>query len=215
MGSMPRLLLLDEDSTMVDALFRALRSSVPRLSVDACLTPDEARRELVTSPCHAIICSPILTVAGGNSILTCSRRVDPPVPFLLTIRPDEREIASQWLDLGVYDFVFSPFQPNQVCESVEDALLLSKRRALIARKQEILIYLRQRRERYQTNTPETPLRHYVDELLRKSMLRIQESTASLEQTAARIEVSLRRLQRTCQDNELRARQRALDRLKSA
>src|SRR5687768_9035541 len=166
MGSTSHVLLLDEDSTMVDALSRALRSSVPRLSVDTCATPDEARRRLVASPCYAIICSPTLTVAGGNSILTCSRRVDPPVPFLLTIRRDEPEFASQWLDLGVYDFVFSPFQPNQLRESVEDALQLSKRRAFIARKQQALVYLRQRRERYQNNTPETTPGHHADERLR-------------------------------------------------
>jgi response regulator RpfG family c-di-GMP phosphodiesterase len=213
-GSAPRLLLLDEDSAMVEALSRALRSSVPRLSIDTCLAPDEARRRLITSPWHAIICSPTITVAGGNSILTCSRRVDPPVPFLLTLRPDERAFASQWLDLGVYDFVLSPFQPSQVRESVEDALLLSKRRALIERKQQVLIYLRQRRERSHETALETPLRHQVEKLLRKSILRIQESAVALEQMATRMEVSLNRLQRACKDNELHARQRALDKLKA-
>jgi DNA-binding NarL/FixJ family response regulator len=207
------LLLLDEDSTMIDALSSTLRSSIPRLSIDACFTSDEARQRLRACRYHAIVCSPALTVAGGNSILTSSRRLDPPVPFLLTVRPDEFEFASQWLDLGVYDFVFSPLQASQVRESVADAVLLSKWRLLIARKQQALAYLRLRRDRYQSNTPETFLRHRVDGLLSQSV-RIQESTAALQQTSARIEVSLQRLRRACNDHELHAQQRALHQLKT-
>ncbi|WP_447600042.1 hypothetical protein [Nitrospira sp. Nam80] len=199
---------------MVDALARTLRASVPRLSIDTCVSSNEARQRLFTFPYHAIICSPTLTVAGGNSILTSSRRVDPPVPFLLRLKPDEFEFAAQWLDLGVYDFLFSPFQLEQIRESIEDALLLSKWRALIARKQQALARLRERRDQHQCNSAETPLSYRVDELLAQSMLRVQESAASLEQTATRIEVSLKRLRQTCKSNERRAQQRAVNRLRT-
>jgi response regulator RpfG family c-di-GMP phosphodiesterase len=151
-------------------------------------------------------------VLYGNSLLTRSRWVQPSVPFLLTLRPDERDFADHWLDLGVYDFILSPLDPGQVLESIQHALALSKRRALIVRKEQAFADLRQRRERYHTNTSETPLRHQVDELLKSFIHRIQESTGSLEQTAKRIEACLEGLRRSCRENELHARQRALSRL---
>ncbi len=32
-------------------------------------------------------------------------------PFLLTLRADERKLARYWLDLGMYNFIFSPLDP--------------------------------------------------------------------------------------------------------
>jgi DNA-binding NtrC family response regulator len=208
----PRLLVLDQDTRLAQALARTLELSIPDLNIETASSPDHAKRRLALSPYQAIVCSPTLTVAGGSSILTCSRWIEPAVPFLLALKSDEREFAQQWLDLGVYDFIFSPVDPGQALESVRQALLLSKHRGLIARKKHALAELRRRRERYQAGTSETPLRHQTDALLKSSILRIQESTGSLEHTARRIEASLERLQRTCRHNEQHARQRALTRL---
>jgi hypothetical protein len=99
----------------------------------------------------------------------------------MTVSADELEVAQSWLDLGVYDFVFSPVDPAQVLESVQQALALSKRRAMIVRKEQVLVGLRERRKRNQ-NTSETPLRNAVDKLLHTSILRIEESKESLERT---------------------------------
>ncbi|MGE3813671.1 MAG: hypothetical protein AB7G68_00580 [Nitrospiraceae bacterium] len=131
----------------------------------------------------------------------------------MTLRADERDLARHWLDLGVYDFIFSPLDPGQVLESVRQAFLLSKRRASIAHKERVLVYLSRRQMLYHTSNAETPLRHEVSKLLQDSILRIEESAESLKQTVKRIEASLKGLERTCQNNELHARQRALDRLK--
>ncbi len=209
----PRLLVLDEDATLVEALSCALQPNVPRLRIDTCSSAAHARQLLFTSSYHGIVCSPSLTVTNGISVLTYSHRIQPSIPFLMTLRADERDLARHWLDLGVYDFIFSPLDPGQVLESVRQAFLLSKRRASIAHKERVLVYLSRRQMLYHTSNAETPLRHEVSKLLQDSILRIEESAESLKQTVKRIEASLKGLERTCQNNELHARQRALDRLK--
>ena len=114
---------------------------------------------------------------------------------------------------GCMILFFSPLDPGQALESVQQAVLLSKRRALIAHKEKVLVYLSRRQRLYHTSNTETPLRHEVSKLLQNSILRIEESAESLKQTVKRIKASLKGLEQTCQNNELHARQRALDRLK--
>jgi response regulator RpfG family c-di-GMP phosphodiesterase len=136
------------------------------------------------------------------------------MPFLLTLRGDERDYAREWLDLGVYDFIFSPLDPAQVLESVQDALALSKRRALIVHKEQVLVHLRQRREQYLLKSAQTPLGQEVGELVNGSIARLEESASAFKGTVNRIEASLKALQRACHNNELHARERALHRLRA-
>jgi len=208
----PRLLLLHEDPALIDLVAGILKPNISSLAIETCSSPRQVQKLLFNSPCHAIIASPTLNLVDGVSVLTCSQRLQPSVPLLMTVAAEEREVAKSWLDLGVYDFIFSPIDPGQVLESVQQALVLSKRRTMVVRKEQTLGYLRQRQERYQTNTSETPLHNAVDKLLQKSILRIEESKESLERTTKLIEASLERLQRSCKENELHAQQRALTRV---
>jgi DNA-binding NtrC family response regulator len=82
---------------------------------------------LSTSTYQAVICSPSLIVVDGSSLVARTHWARPPVPFLLTIKPDEREFVQHWLDLGVYDVILNPLQPRQAIESVQQALVLSSR----------------------------------------------------------------------------------------
>ena len=206
------LLVLDEDKAFVQSLSRVLQPNIPQMRIQKCASPRRAQRLLTSSTYQAIICNPSLIIRDGLSVLTRSRSVQPPVPFLLRLRQDEREFARHWLDLGVYDFIFSPIDPAQVLESLQHALVLSKRRARIAHQEQVLIGLRHRRDRYQANNPDSPMRYQVDEVFNGSIRRIEESAEMLKQTVTRVEASLSALQRACHDNELHARERALNRL---
>ena len=135
-------------------------------------------------------------------------------PFILTLKPDERKFGQSWIDFGVYDVIFSPLEPTQALESVHEAISLSQRRAIIAKKEKALADLRERRERYRRTARDTPLRHRVDALLKESILRIQEATGYLRKTVEQMERSLDILQRSCRNNELHARQRALGRVRT-
>jgi response regulator RpfG family c-di-GMP phosphodiesterase len=139
--------------------------------------------------------------------------MQPPIPFLLTLGPNERAHADDWLEFGVYDFIFRPLDPSQALESVQDAMMLSKRRAHIVRREQALIHLRQRREAYLVNNANRPLGPQVSKLLRSSITRLGESVEAYKQTVNRIEASLKALQYACQANELHARERALSRLR--
>jgi DNA-binding NarL/FixJ family response regulator len=210
-----RLLVLNEDTTLIQSLSRVLQPNLSKLTLDSASSPSRAQLLFDTSTYHAIICSPGLMFVDGRSFLTRSRAIQPPMPFLLMLKPDERRNAQEWMDLGVYDFIFcDPLDPSQALESVQDALVLSKRRAHIVQKERVLVHLRQRRERYLLSNGKRPLGRQVDGFINSSIARIEESTEAFKETVNRIEASLKALQRACHSNELQARQRALNRLKT-
>jgi DNA-binding NtrC family response regulator len=210
----PRLLVLNEDATLIHSLSTVLQSSLPKLTLDSSSSPSHAQLLFDTSAYHAVICSPGLNFVDGQSFLTRSHKMHPPMPFLLTLGPNERAHADDWLEFGVYDFIFSPLDPSQALKSVQDALVLSKQRGHIVHKKQVLAHLRQRREQYLTTRSQTPLGQQVGELLRSSITRLEESGEAFEKTVNRIEASLKALQYACQANELHARQRALYRLRT-
>jgi DNA-binding NtrC family response regulator len=209
-----RIIILDGDAEVVDTFSKVLQIDMPQLMIEPCASPGRAQLLLSTSAYQAVICSPSLIVVDGISLVTRTRWTQPPVPFLLTIKPDEREFAQHWLDLGVYDFILNPLEPRQAIESVQQALILSNRRAMIAKKENVLADLRKRRERYRTAASDTALRHQMDKLLKGSILRIQEATGYLKRSVEQMERSLNSLQRSCKQNELHARHRALNRLRA-
>jgi DNA-binding NtrC family response regulator len=215
MFSPARIIMLDHDAAAVERLSRVIEATIPYLTIEACASHAAATQLLTTPPSyHAVICSPNLVIVKGQSLLTHSRWSQPPLPFLLTIRPDERAIASSWLDFGVYDFILSPLEPCEATLSVHQALLLSKRRAMIAQKEEGLIDLYKRCARYRATAPNTALGRRLDAMLRESLFRIQEATGYLKRHIIQMERSLEALQRSCQQNELQARKRALNRLRA-
>jgi DNA-binding NtrC family response regulator len=213
-SSNSRLLVLNQDTTMIQSLSHALESNFPKLTLDTSSSPSRAQLLFDTSAYHAVISSLDLMFVDGRSFLTRSRMRQPPMPLLLTLRPDERENAQDWLDLGVYDFIFSPVDPSQAVESVQEALILSRRRAHIVHKEQALVQIRQRRERYLIKNAQIPLAQQVGELVKGSIARLEESAEAYKKTVNRIEMSLKALQYACQANELHARERALHRLRA-
>jgi DNA-binding NtrC family response regulator len=209
-----RIIILDDDADVMDSFSKILQIDMPHLMIEPCAAPGRAQLLLSTSAYQAVICSPSLIVVDGSSLITHTRSGRPPVPFLLTIKPDELEFAQHWLDLGVYDLILNPLEPRQAIESVQQALILSNRRAMIAKKEKALADLRRQRERYRTAASDTALRRQMDKLLKGSILRIQEATGYLKRSVEQMERSLNSLQRSCEQNELHARHRALNRLRA-
>jgi hypothetical protein len=130
----------------------------------------------------------------------------------MTLRGEEREFAQDWLDLGVYDFIVSPFEPEEALQSIQEALLLSQIRAMILGTEEALLRLRWPREDPQTYGVDTSLGHEVELLLKQSIARLKKSTDSLEETFFSLERTLKELKQNRRKNELCAQQRAEQRL---
>jgi DNA-binding NarL/FixJ family response regulator len=207
-----RLLTLHDDGAFLGKLSTALQPKIPALTIQHCSDAPEAKRLLGESSCHAVVVSPSLTMQGEVSVLTSSRRLKPPVPLLMTLRDEEQAFAQDWLDLGVYDFIFDPFDPREALESVQEALLLSQIRAMILRTEEAMLRLQMRREHYQAPGGDTPLGHETDILLTHSMARLEKSKVSFEETFISLERTLKQLKQHRRENELCAKQRAEQRL---
>jgi hypothetical protein len=62
----PRLLVLNEDATLIHSLSQVLQSSFSKLTLDSSSSPSHAQRLFETSAYHTVICSPgLMFVAGG------------------------------------------------------------------------------------------------------------------------------------------------------
>jgi FixJ family two-component response regulator len=144
-----------------------------------------------------------------TSLLTRSRSVHPPVPFLLTLETYEQEFAADWLDWGAYDFILKPVDEVQVIDSVREAVSLYTYRTMIQEKEKVLQRLRRRRDLYRERSAGTPLGPDVGRLLDTSISRIEQARHSLLKSSERIVASLEILKDRCVKNELLARYRAM------
>ncbi|MGC3975740.1 MAG: hypothetical protein QM771_15360 [Nitrospira sp.] len=208
-----RLLTVHPDPAFVRHLSSALQPKISPLTIEHCVSAPEARRLLSESSCQAIIVSPTLIIQREMSVLTSSQRVTPPVPVIMTLRADEREVAQNWLDLGVYDFILDPFDPEEALESVQEALLLSQIRTRIHRTEEALLRLQMRREAYNSKAAtDTSPRREVSQLQQQSILRLAESKESLGETLIALERTMKQLKQHRRERELYAKHRAEQRL---
>ena len=83
---------------------------------------------------------------------------------------------------------------------------------MIQRTEEALFRLQVRREAYQTDAADTSLRNEIDILLKRSIVRLEESKESIEETYLSLERTMNQLKQNRRENELRAQQRARQRL---
>ena len=141
--------------------------------------------------------------------MTFSQRLQPSVPLLMTLRQNERDLANDWLRLGAYDFIYDPLDQGEALHSVQQALLLSKWRILVAQNEQTLAHLRKRHEQYMAKQPQSPLSLDVGKLVDGSIEHIEASIHSLSKTIHLVETTLKWLDQSCIKNVDEARLRAV------
>ncbi len=117
-----RLLIVDDDPALLEALPVALQLRVPSLQIDLCQSPEDAIARMTTTPYGAIICDFKMPAVDGFSILREARRLLPLTPVLLMTGHGEMTFTTRAIEAGAYDCLYKPFQGEVVALAVKRAL---------------------------------------------------------------------------------------------
>ena len=117
-----RLLIVDDDPALLEALPVSLQLRLPSLQMDLCESPEDAVARLTTNPYGAIICDFKMPSVDGFSILREAQRLQPLTPVLLMTGHGESTFIPRAIHAGAYDCLHKPFQGEVVALAVKRAL---------------------------------------------------------------------------------------------
>ncbi len=122
-GEYPRLLLVEDDDALRDALTRALRDT---FEVTAVSDGNEAATLLVGQPYDAVLSDIRLPGMSGVELLKLVRAHDLDVPVVLMTAQPSVETAIAALDLGALTYIQKPFSQEQLRETALRAVRLAR-----------------------------------------------------------------------------------------
>jgi signal transduction histidine kinase len=117
-----RILLVDDDVALLEALPEALRLRMNGIGIDTSETAADALRRLRAVDYDAIVTDIKMPGMDGLALLREIQKVRPSTPTLLITGHGEHDLAVQALRGGAYDFVAKPIDRDYFVASLERAI---------------------------------------------------------------------------------------------
>ena len=117
-----RILLVDDDTALLDALPEALRLRMNGIQIDTSETAVDALERIKQTDYDAIVSDVKMPGMDGLALLHEIRELRPSTPTLMITGHGERELAVQALRGGAYDFVQKPIDRDYFIASLERAI---------------------------------------------------------------------------------------------
>ncbi len=121
-----RILLVDDDTALLDALPEALRLRMDGIQIDTSETAVDALERIKDIDYDAIVSDIKMPGMDGLALLHELRELRPTTPTLMITGHGERELAVQALRGGAYDFVQKPIDRDYFVASLERAIQLRR-----------------------------------------------------------------------------------------
>ena len=118
---MPRILLIDDDPALLEALSDALRFRMNAV-VDTCHDGLEALERLSKTDYDAVVSDIKMPKMDGLTLLTKIRAFRPVTPVLLITGHGDFEIAARARDGGAYAFIEKPLDREEFIASLKKAV---------------------------------------------------------------------------------------------
>ncbi|HZS12839.1 MAG TPA: response regulator [Nitrospirales bacterium] len=134
----PSILIVDDDTALLQALPETVRTRIDRVVVDTC---DSARAalDLIAQRDYDVIITDIkMPAMDGLVLLGEIKKMRPQTPTLLITGHGEHELAVQGLRGGAYDFIQKPIDRDYFIASVGRALKVRELSRRIEEQQEAL-----------------------------------------------------------------------------
>ena len=186
-----RILVVDDESSVLDALASMLRSQLIGAVVDTAVTADAALKQLAQTSYDAIVTDIRMPDMDGLTLLKEIRALSPATPTILITGADDNELAVQALRLGAYDYIRKPpdidyllaslnraIQVRQLSLKVEGQQLDLERHAI-----ELEHTVQQRTHELSCEIAE---RKGIEEELRQSNLKLTDQIKELEERSQQI-----------------------------
>jgi DNA-binding NtrC family response regulator len=120
--AMPRILLVDDDPVLLQVLPETLRLRMPDLTIDTCLSGQQALERLETVDYDAVVSDIKMPNLDGFALLSKIQAEWPSVPIILMTGHGEDELANRGLQGGAFDFIHKPIERDSFVESVRRAI---------------------------------------------------------------------------------------------
>jgi two-component system, sensor histidine kinase and response regulator len=134
----PRVLVVDDDTALLEALPQALRLRMDGMTVDTCETPRDALDRIVETDYDAIVSDIRMPGMDGLALLGAIRARRPDTPTLLITGHGEYELAVRALRAGAYDFIAKPVDRDYLVESLTRAIHVRELKRRTAKQQTAL-----------------------------------------------------------------------------
>jgi two-component system phosphate regulon sensor histidine kinase PhoR len=121
-----RILLVDDDRALLDALPRALGLRMNGIGIDTCETAADALQRIRKTDYDAIVSDIKMPGMDGLELLEEIRAVRPTTPTLLITGHGEHDLAVRALRGGAYDFVQKPIDRDYFMASLERAIQMRR-----------------------------------------------------------------------------------------
>src|SRR5207244_2018005 len=103
-----RVLIVDDDAALLEALPDALRLRLPEVDVEAVASAEEALRLIAAHDYDAIVSDIKMPGMDGLALLDEVRQIRPETPTLLITGHGEHDLTVLALRGGAYDFIQKP-----------------------------------------------------------------------------------------------------------
>lgn len=117
-----RILLVDDDRALLDALPVLIGLRLPATIVDVCDSAPQAAQQVRTNDYDAVISDIKMPVMDGLTLLSEIRSVRPDTPVLLLTGHGEHDLTIQALRRGAFDFLVKPIDREYFTAALSRAL---------------------------------------------------------------------------------------------
>ncbi len=122
----PRILLVDDDAALLEALPRALKLRMDGIKIDTADTAADALERIHAVDYDAIVSDIKMPGMDGLALLEKIHDARPKTPTLLITGHGEHDLAVQALRGGAYDFVQKPIDRDYFVASLERAIQMRR-----------------------------------------------------------------------------------------
>lgn len=117
-----RILIVDDDPALLEALPEALRLRMHGVEIDTCESASAALEHIEAIDYDAIVTDIKMPGMDGLALLAAIRERWPEIPTLLITGHGERDLASRALRGGAYDYISKPIDRDHLIASLERAI---------------------------------------------------------------------------------------------
>ena len=136
----PRVLVVDDDPALLEALPETIRIRMPGTEVETCGSAAPALRQIVAVDYDAIISDIKMPGMDGLTLLSEVRALRPDTPVLLVTGHGEHDLAIRSLRAGAYDYLQKPIDREYFVASLGRAVQVRQLRRQITEQQRALAH---------------------------------------------------------------------------
>jgi DNA-binding NtrC family response regulator len=122
MRSEPRVLIVDDDPALLEALPEAVRLRIGAIQVETCDSAAAAVARIEASDFDAIVTDIKMPGMDGLALLSVIMERAPATPTLLITGHGEADLGARALEGGAYDYILKPIDRESFIASLARAL---------------------------------------------------------------------------------------------